>query len=246
MRISFVLPALAVAALATAYGCTLPLQGLSADGSGGAAATSTVSAGGAPTTATGLTTSGPTSTTSTGPAECTADAMCGISDLCVDYACSSGVCKKTVQPEQTKVGDDTPGDCKQTVCVAGTATPAPDLADPSDSGNPCKVDGCTVDGPITTPKGNGTPCGSGQFCLDGDCRECAADGDCTEDTNECTTVACNGGTCVHVNNTDGCENGGAGLCVSGNCCSLSSACLTALKCCDANEMCTFLGCKPKP
>jgi hypothetical protein len=243
--------ALTGTALATAYGCTLPLQGLSADGSGGAGG----GAGGARTTATGettttasgvmTTTSGVASTTSTGSAECTSDAMCGTNGPCATYTCDMGSCKTTLTNQGMKVGADTAGDCKKTICMGETVMPVPDLVDFAEDGNPCTLDGCDATGPIAPNVPDGDDCGGGKFCRGGVCSECAFDQNCGADTNTCTTAVCNNGTCQQNDNNDTCDNNGPGVCALGKCCSATSFCLVSLTCCKANEDCKLFGCKAK-
>lgn len=219
MRTSFVLSAFVVAVLAATHGCTLPLQGLSSESNGGAGATSVSSAGGAATTGAGVTTtatgmtttsSGPTSSTSTGAPQCTVDGDCGTSGFCVTYTCSAmGTCVKTPINDQQKVGTNTPGDCKKTICLDGAETTLVDLGNFIEDGNGCTIDGCDPNGPVHPLAANGDDCSTngGQHCFNGMCLQCGDSSQCSAGGKLCTISTCNGGLCgtAPASNGTGCD-----------------------------------------
>lgn len=271
MRTSLVCSAFVVAALAATHGCTLPLEGLSPAGRGGAGPTSGSSAGGAPTTATGLTTtatgmttSSSTSSTSTGPTECTTDAQCGTNGPCVTFTCPTGTCVRTELDEQMPVGVDMmKGDCKHDVCVKGDVTTVPDLLDVNDDGNQCTINGCDDQGATLTQAANGDACDSGGHCYEGACKECGDSSQCPASGNSCKLPTCQAGSCEIVVANDGSNCGGGtdckddGVCTAGVCsnkdksngtdCSLGGNCASGGCCsvvqaiCEGGKKCCLIG-----
>ena len=241
MRNSPAILAIAAAAIGAVHGCTLPLAGLSPDSHGGGGS----SAGGAPSTVTGATmsaSSGTDPSTSTGVMACTTQGQCPSDTPCLTYACKKGQCLATPRSEGVEIPDDD-GNCKKTACKDGVLEAQTDLDDVGDDSNPCTQDTCDDDGPRHDPGSNGSACGPpGQHCLDGQCRECASDGDCSEDGNVCSAPVCNAGTCGQKKVGGACYNGGVSFCDGGSCCPSSKICY--FQCCSPTEHCTLIGCRP--
>jgi hypothetical protein len=264
MRTSPVLLAV-VAAIGTIYGCTLPLEGLSPEG--------TTSAGGAPTTVSGPTTSstgGAASSTSTGLLECATQAQCPSDIPCVIYTCTMDHCVPANVPDGTGIVDDS-GNCKKTVCMGGAPKTQPDPADAAD-GDPCTHDVCDGDQPRHDPGNDGDDCGPpGQHCFNGKCLECATPDQCPKGTNPCQIPTCSSGMCGLTKEADGascasgtfCKNEGVCAngtcvqkdkadgtpcilfltsCVGGECCANFKVC--GKECCGAQESCDKNHCKP--
>lgn len=241
MRNSPVILAIA-ATIGAIHGCSLPLEGLPLGGDGGA--TSVTSAGGALSTTTGTMTSasgGMAPSTSTGVMECTTSSQCPSAGPCVTITCSMGQCVPTNLGDGTPVPDES-GNCRKIVCMGGVQMTQPDPDDFTEDGNPCTHEACGANGLLHDPVQNGSACGDpGQHCLDGQCRDCASDGDCSDDGNVCTSAVCNQGTCGQKSVGGICNNGGVSLCDNGSCCLQSKVCYD--KCCSASEHCTFIGCQ---
>jgi hypothetical protein len=236
MRISPVIPAILVSALAAVAACSLPLEGLSPEGAGGSGGKASVtSAGGAQVTGTA------TSSTSTGGAPCATKSECMADSDCVAYECTQGQCVKTSVNEGMTI-QDPGGNCVKTVCLSGVLETQPDDGDADDDKDPCTVDACV--GMTTThePAGEGASCGEpGKHCYGGQCLECATAGDCA--LNSCNSSAqCTNGKCELQPKTDGtaCM---FGACVDGNCCTgINKACGST--CCGDSKFCSSGVCCP--
>jgi hypothetical protein len=125
-------------------------------------------------------------------------AECDDKNPCTNDACdpSTSHCAWTGLPDGPTPGaKPIVGDCKESRCVAGTASEVSDLDDvPQDIA--CVDEACSADGePLKTPSPAGTACG--QLACDGNgiCSGCTADGQCPGDT--CNAPVCDlmTGTC---------------------------------------------------
>lgn len=216
MRTSPVLLAV-VAAIATVYGCTLPLEGLLPEG--------TASAGGAPSTGSGTTassTGGTASSTSTGMLVCATPDQCPSDVPCLSYACTMGRCVAANVTDGTPISDDA-GNCKKTVCVGGAPETQSDPTD-VDDGDPCTLDACDGPEPRHDPGNDGDDCGPpGQHCFKGECLECGTPDQCPQSANPCEAATCSSGICGLTEAQDGttCADGteckDAGVCAKGKC-----------------------------
>lgn len=248
MRTSPVLFAIVAAAVGAVYGCSLPLEGLSASansgGSGGER--SVTSAGGALSTATGTTTSASTSS----GVSCTEDSECSGGTECKTPKCLSGACGFETAPHDgtvcgaasgpcfddslcfkgqcenrpkqagTVVSNDNPGDCTSLRCDGtGESTAVADIMDlPMDPDN----NDCSV------PTCDGDKAGTktldnGAAC--GGNKHCF-NGQCQEclqnsdcqDGKTCTDPVCNAGKCELKAVNNGNGCGIGGKCAGGACC----------------------------
>ena len=264
MRISLVIPAIVAVALAAVAGCSIQLEGLAPQGSGGSGGKASVtSAGGAQATATATTTA---TSTSTGAAQCETKSDCMADSDCVAYECTQGQCVKTNLKEGLPIADLV-GNCQKTVCLSGVLTTLADEGDFADDKNPCTIDGCVGETVTHDPGNDSAKCGPpGQHCFGGKCMECGKAADCA--VKECSASAkCTSGKCEQLPKGDGAPCAlGAGACASGNCCVLGQACgaiccsgldicnggvccplvnvVCGSVCCPFGEKCTGTGCKP--
>lgn len=117
-------------------------------------------------------------------------------------------------------------------CTAGTAC--------TGNPNPCRagVTSCASGSPVCTDGAsqlpNGTNCGSGQVCNNGNCGSCTAGGPCTTNPNSCRVgvISCTTGTATCV---DSASNTAAGTaCGTNQVCSGGGTCVA----CTANQPCT--------
>ena len=224
MRASFVFSALAVTALAAAYGCTLPLQGLSPDGTGGTATTSVTSAGGASTTVTtGPGTTTTTVTTASGGG-CMADGECTGTVECATAKCVVGTCTLDVAThEGVACGAPAAGPCfDASTCVNGQCVVHPKagstVVDDGTPGNCTSLfcDGTGVSQPVAA----------------------ASDAPMDSDPTDCSAPKCNGTNVEAKTLADGTPCGQGFHCYQGSCqeCVLSSDCGTDFNSC-TSEVC---------
>jgi hypothetical protein len=222
MRARLVIAALVVTAVASAYGCTLPLDGIPTEGSGGRAATSTTSsAGGASMSST----TGSTASASTGPGpECMLDTQCPAGTMCETPVCTQGVCGfETASHDAMDCAAPTSecfdaSQCKDGACVPRPKPPGTILND----GVPANCTSLSCDG-----MGNSTKVA--------DPSDPQPDGD----PSDCTVPICDGMTPAtkSKNNLDGC---GALLnfCWSGSC----VECAFAVQCPGSADSCSSAAC----
>lgn len=203
MRTSFVLSALVVTVLATAYGCTLPLQGLTPDGSGGAGTTSASSAGGASTTVTTATSTTASSVTATSGGSCSEDGECTGGAECATEKCMMGMCTlETATHDGTACGGPASGPCfNASTCANGACVPRPKpgstVVDDGVSGNCTSLfcDGEGVSMPVAEPK----------------------DLPPDDDSTDCSEPICNGTSAETKDLANGDSCGQGFLCFNGQC-----------------------------
>jgi hypothetical protein len=135
--------------------------------------------------------------------ECVEPTTCPGSDTeCQTRTCNANQCGVTNTPTNTRLSEQTAGDCKVRVCDGnGGISTANDNKDVPVDGNPCTEDRCSSGTP-SNPPATGTTCtedGGGHVCDDtGACVECNVPADCGQDT-ECRTYTCTSHVCTVVN-----------------------------------------------
>jgi hypothetical protein len=88
-----------------------------------------------------------------------------------------------------------PGDCKKLVCDgAGAPAVKNDDSQMPDDNNPCTGDSCENGQPKHPPLANGTACGGGLSCKDGQCMGCTGAAQCPVG-DVCHAVTCIAGAC---------------------------------------------------
>lgn len=184
--------------LFVAGACTLSTSGIDTGETGGFGAgtgSSSVGSGGAGGGATTGSTTTSTTTGTGGAAPCTTDAQCPAPAACVKYSCPAGACVPMFAPEGTPVMGAPPGDCKKLVCDgAGAPALKNDDGQMPDDKNPCTSDSCENGQPKHPPLANGTACGGGLACKDGQCMGCTAAAQCPMG-DVCHAVTCIAGAC---------------------------------------------------
>ncbi|MBL9025635.1 MAG: hypothetical protein JNL21_25800 [Myxococcales bacterium] len=163
--------------------------------------------------------SGSTSTTGTGnnqggenegggQSACDAPTDCpGMDGECGTRTCEKGLCGVDAAAAGTPTSNQTPGDCKTSVCDGdGQVDIAPDDADIEADDEDCTVDTCADGSPVHTPVTEGSPC-TGPF----NAKVCNAVGVCVEciDGSDCLSGSCTQEfTCAPASCNDGIENNG--------------------------------------
>jgi hypothetical protein len=170
---------------------------------------------------------------------------CDDANACTDDSCDpiSG-CVNVNAPEDTPCRDANACNGEETCNAAGACRPGTPLS--CDDANPCTTDacdvatGCTHANLMGTSCADGTVCNGAETCNAGVCQAGAALN--CDDSNPCTTDACDAATgCTHVNLTgtscangtvcDGAETCNAGVCQAG-----------AAPSCDDSNPCTADAC----
>ncbi|MDH3622604.1 MAG: hypothetical protein OES69_09855 [Myxococcales bacterium] len=164
---------------------------------------------------------------------------------CTVEVCNSqtGMCDLMNVPDQTTCNDDTG------VCVGGVCEVGDECVDVNcDSGNDC-VDGGTCNPSNGVCEGGGDiainePCADGVCDGQGACVECNDGTQCPDDSNECTTAACDTNTCGQANVVNGmvCDFVGVddGVCEDGTCVDGPDCTMDAQ--CDDFDVCTVNTC----
>jgi hypothetical protein len=170
---------------------------------------------------------------------CTTVSECsGTDTACSTRTCEGGVCGVSYQPIGTPTPTQTPGDCKQVQCdgLGGQKTVG-DSSDGIDDMKACTLDTCSAGMPVNTLAPSGTPCseGGGSVCNGaGDCVECLKGA-------ECSTLVCQGNTCVPATCADQVKNadetdtdcgGSCGPCGTGDTCAVAGDCVSGV--CSSN------------
>lgn len=143
--------------------------------------------------------------------ECLSNADCSGGQTCV---LPDGVCGGCVNDQAC----DDQNPCTDDACVASTCRNEANF-DPCDDGIYCNGDDHCAD--ATCSQHSGSPCQTGQTCVEElQVCGCVVDSDCDDD-NDCTDDACLGNQCQHVNNTGPCDDGafcnGEDTCADGVC-----------------------------
>jgi len=90
-------------------------------------------------------------------------------DECSEATCTQGECGTTFRPFGYIVSNQTPGDCRTSICDgSGGFTHQNEDSDVPVDGNACTSDLCTVGVPTNPPAPDGTPCSDGS-CEAGAC-----------------------------------------------------------------------------
>ncbi|MEO7329489.1 MAG: hypothetical protein ABI193_12975 [Minicystis sp.] len=177
--------------------CTLSTAGIdSGEASGTTGSTSTAGNGGAGGALSTTSTTATASTTGTGgAAPCSSDADCPLPSMCVKYTCPAGACVPTFAPAGTPVMGAPPGPCKKLVCDgAGAPAVKDDDVQMPDDMNACTTDVCESGKPKHAQLPNGTPCGGGLACKDGQCAGCTDLAQCPMG-DTCKLATCAVGAC---------------------------------------------------
>jgi hypothetical protein len=126
------------------------------------------------------------------------------------------------KPPGTVLDDGAPGNCTDLLCDgSGNSMPVANTADlPVDQeGSDCAVPACNGTTVGATALSDGANCGDHQYCLAGQCRQCARDSNCGGDFNICTNAVCDAGTCKQAPAFNGLWCGLGKACSQGKCCS---------------------------
>ncbi len=166
---------------------------------------------------------------------CTVGDVCDVAGACLSGGavtcddgndCTSESCDPMVGCVVANMAEDTPCDDGSECsagdrCVSGTCTPAMGLS--CDDDNSCTANDCDVaSGCLNTPLATATPCNDGDACTVMDA--CDGSGKCVgataldcDDSNPCTSNACDSATgCVFEAEPDGTPCPG-GVCLAGAC-----------------------------
>ena len=154
--------------------------------------------------------------------QCGKDSECpGTTTDCQHPSCASGSCSTTFATSGTVTTTNPPqvaGDCQQIECNgAGATMSVADNADtPAPLGGGCQPGLCTAGVPSHGSSSNGTACGTGLACLNGQCSGCTTNSQCQPpayDTCGATmpnVCGCNQATCASLGATCGAPSDGCG------------------------------------
>jgi cysteine-rich repeat protein len=155
---------------------------------------------------------------------------------CQTRSCSNGVCGFIYEPSGKATADQTPGDCKTSVCDGMGATSSQDAdADILDDQNPCTEDTCAAGQPSNAPLAAGTACsndGTGKLCDGaGECVECVGAADCSSKVcmmNQCVPATCADAVKNGSETDTDCGGPDCANCLDGKACAASDDCLSGV------------------
>ena len=135
---------------------------------------------------------------SSGPApECTLDAECDDDNPCTVDVCEAAECTR-LAIDGLRAPQQSSGDCRVVLCVAGVVEEVVDLEDLPEDDNDCTLDACEGDTAVHQPLPAGAPCSGGIVCDGfGACDECASPANCDALPldDDCQVRTCDDGTC---------------------------------------------------
>ncbi len=161
---------------------------------------------------------------------CTTDTCNAATGLCAHQPSTGNACSDG----NPCTASDT---CSNGTCVGGGPTSC-------DDANPCTTDSCSPVTGCTHAPSSGAACNDNSLCTTGDtCSNGICTGTpvtCPDDSNPCTTAACNPASgCYQANNTSTCDDGN--LCTTSDVCS-GGVCSGTPKNCNDNNPCTTDSC----
>jgi hypothetical protein len=150
-------------------------------------------------TVTASTTSPSSESSEAGTGGCMLDSECRDDDACSLDVCSDGACEH-LPLDGVPTSEQTIGDCRRVVCVAGAATEQAYPDDLPDDHEACTVDGCNGADVEHMPAPIGTACSDGTCDGMGSCVQCLSPDDCDglPVDDDCATRTCDAGVCGQV------------------------------------------------
>ena len=115
---------------------------------------------------------------------------------CLKHMCVMGVDSVFPADYGTSIAMQIAGDCHVVVCDGmGGETTIEDNQDVNVDGLECTTDICDVGNPRNIKKPDGTACGAGLQCNNGQCAGCLTNQDCSAGATQCTDAVCASGSC---------------------------------------------------